>query len=66
MFDNIIKTCDNFNKALSKVKQYPDQISIEDNMILQYFNIDLAKSIIEDIDDHNAKQIAKIILAYIE
>lgn len=62
MFKNIIETCNKFNTALEH-KSDPTE---EEVMTLQYLNIDLAKSIIEDLDSHNAKSIAKIILGYVE
>lgn len=62
MFKNIIKTCNKFNTALEHKNNPTD----EEIIILQYLNIDLAKSIIEDLDSHNAKCIAKIILGYVE
>ena len=62
MFKNIIETCNKFNTALEH-KSDPTE---EEVMTLQYLNIDLAKSIIEDLDSHNAKCIAKIILGYVE
>lgn len=62
MFENIIETCNKFNTAVER-RTTPED---EDKMILSYFNIDLAKSIIEDADSHNAKCIAKIILGYLD
>lgn len=62
MFKNIIETCNKFNAAIEH-KSDPTE---EEVMTLQYLNIDLAKSIIEDLDSHNAKCIAKIILGYVE
>lgn len=51
MFKNIIETCNKFNAAIEH-KSDPTE---EEVMTLQYLNIDLAKSIIEDLDSHNAK-----------
>lgn len=62
MFKNIIETCNKFNAAL----EHNYDPTEEELMTLQYLNIDLAKSIIEDLDSHNAKCIAKIILGYVE
>lgn len=62
MFENITKTCQEFNTTL----EHGSNPSDKEKMILQYLNIDLAKAIIEDLDSHNAKCIAKIILGYIE
>lgn len=62
MFKNIIEICNKFNTAL----EHRSDPTEEEEMILQYLNIDLAKSIIHDLDEHNAKCIAKIILGYVE
>ena len=62
MFKNIIETCNKFNTALEHKYDPTD----EEVMTLEYLNIDLAKSIIADVDWHNAKSIAKIILGYVE
>lgn len=62
MFNNIIKTCDNFNTAIEHRGNPTD----EEKDILQYLNLDLAKAIIQDIDENNAKQVAKIILGAVE
>jgi len=62
MFQNIIETCNKFNAALEHKNDPTDK----EIATLQYFNIDLAKSIIEDLDFHNAKCIAKIILGCVE
>ena len=62
MFENIIKTCNNFSSALAH-RCDPTE---EEKMALNYLNIDLAKSIIEDLDENNAKHIAEIILGYVK
>lgn len=62
MFKNIIETCNKFNTALEHKYDPTD----EEVMTLEYLNIDLVKSIINDLDSHNAKCIAKIILGYVE
>ena len=62
MFNNIIEVCNNFNIAL----EHRGNPTNEEEDILQYLNIDLAKAIIHDIDANNAKQVAKIILAFVE
>lgn len=62
MFKNIIETCNKFNTALEHRSDPTD----EEKMALGYLNLDLAKAIIEDLDEHNAKCIAKIILGYVE
>lgn len=62
MFKNIIETCNKFNIALERNGNITD----EERMTLGYLNLDLAKAIIEDLDEHNAKCIAKIILGYVE
>lgn len=62
MFENIIETCNKFSTAV----EHNYDPTEEEIMTLQYLNIDLAKSIIEDLNSHNAKCIAKIILGYVE
>lgn len=62
MFDHITKICQNFNTAL----EHRDNPSDEEIDTLQYLNLDLAKAIIQDMDSHNAKCIAKIILGFVE
>ena len=62
MFETIKKTCQKFNTALEHNGNPTD----EEKMALGYLNLDLAKAIIEDLDEHNAKCIAKIILGFIE
>lgn len=62
MFENIIKTCNKFDTAV----KHRFNISEDELLALRYLNIDLAKSIIQDLDENNAKNIAKIILAYAE
>lgn len=62
MFNNIIETCNKFNIAFG----HRNDPSDEDINVLENLNLNLAKSIIQDMDEHNAKNIAKIILASIE
>ena len=62
MFKNIIETCNKFNAAL----EHNYDPTEEERMTLGYLNLDLAKAIIEDLDEHNAKCIAKIILGFVE
>lgn len=62
MLNNIINTFQNFNKAFDN-RWKPTN---EDVDTLEYFNLDLAKSIIQDLDDTNAERIAKIILGFVE
>ena len=62
MLKNIIETCNKFTAALEHKYDPTD----EELITIEYFNIDLAKSIIRDVDPHNAKCIAKIILGYVE
>lgn len=59
---NIINTCNKFNDLIP----FLGHLSDEENTFLYNFNIELAKSIINDMDKHNARQIAKIILAVTE
>ncbi len=62
MFNNIIETCNKFNIAF----EHRNDPSDEDINVLENLNLNLAKSIIQDMDEYNAKSIAKIILASIE
>ena len=62
MLNKIINTCQKFNTAI----EHRSGLTNEEEEILQYFNLDLAKAIIQDIDENNAKQIAKIILGSVE
>lgn len=62
MMKNIIDTCNKFNDLIP----YLGSLSDEDNTFLYNFNIELSKSIINDMDKNNARQIAKIILAATE
>ena len=60
MLENIIKTCNNFSSAL----EHRCNPTEEERMVLNYLNIDLAKSIIEDLDENNTRSIIGIILGY--
>ena len=62
MFESITETCQKFNIAF----EHRCNPSDEEKISLQYLNLDLAKAIIEDMDSHNAKCIAKIILGFVE
>ena len=62
MINKIIETCQNFNSAIENRNNLTD----EEERIIAYHNINLAKAIIEDMDSHNAKCIAKIILGFVE
>lgn len=62
MLENIISTCQKFNSAIENSNNSTD----EEIEIIEYHNINLAKAIIQDMDSHNAKCIAKIILGYVE
>lgn len=67
MFENIIKTCKEYeaaDKHYSENCKNCETPSNEDISKIQYLNIDLAKSIIKDLDQNNAECIANIILAY--
>lgn len=61
MFENIIETCNKFNIAV----EHKSNLTDEEAIVLQYLDIDLAKSIIQDTGFENAKCIANIILAHI-
>lgn len=68
MLNKIINTCQKFNVAHEHLNDYDnkDDPSQEELDILQYLNLELAKSIIQDIDENNAKHVAKIILGFVE
>ena len=52
MFNNIIETCNKFNIAFG----HRNNPSDEDINVLENLNLNLAKSIIQDMDEHNAKK----------
>lgn len=62
VLNNIISTCQDFNSGLQH-RCNPTEKEID---TLLYFNLELAKAIIKDIDLANAKQVAKVILSFIE
>ena len=62
MLNKIIETCNKFNTAIEHRCEPTD----EEKDILQYFNLELSKTIIQDIDENNAKHVAKIILSVVE
>lgn len=68
MLNNIISICQKFNIAVEHLYDYDnkDEPSKEELDILEYLNLELAKSIIQDIDSNNAKRVAKIILGFVE
>ena len=58
MLDKIINTCQKFNTC-AEHRLNPNDEEVE---FLTYFNLELAKCIIQDMDENNARQIAKVIL----
>lgn len=62
MLNKIINTCQKFNTAVEHRSNPTD----EEKDILQYLNLNLAKSIIQDIDTNNARHVANIILGFVE
>lgn len=62
MLYRTINTCQKFHTAIDHKGDPTD----EELDILQYLNFDLARSIVQDIGTHNAKQVAKIILGAVE
>lgn len=62
MLNKIINTCQKFNIAVEHRGNPTD----EEKNILEYFNLELAKAMIQDIDTNNAKHVAKIILGFVE
>lgn len=68
MLNKTINTCQKFNATLEHLNDYDNKYdpSQEELDTLEYFNFDLAKAIIQDIDPNNAKHVAKIILGFVE
>lgn len=62
MLNNIINICQKFNTAIEHKGNPTD----EELDILQYFILELAMSLIRDLDENNAKKVAKIILGAVE
>lgn len=65
MLSKIISTCQKFNKYVESINNLQD-LTDEEYDFVSYFNIELAKSILQDMGYDNAKQIAKIILSVTE
>lgn len=61
---DIIGTCQKFNECLEH--RGHGHLTRDDIEFLSYFELELAKSIIEELDYHNAKKVAKIILSVVE
>lgn len=61
MFEETRKVLDNFEKSLSVVNN-PTKFHKEDEDVILYFEIDLAKALIKEA--MNSDKIAKIILAH--
>ncbi len=62
---NISKFCKQYNECLD-IASTGAKLSEEQINFLSYYNIELAKSILFDMHESNAEQIANIILAAIE
>ena len=62
MLNKIINTCQKFNKCVELARNGND-LTDEEYEFVDYFNIELAKSILQDMGHDNAKQIAKTILS---
>ena len=60
MLNQIINTCQKFNDCI----EHRGNLSHDEIEFVTYFNLELVKSIIEDLDCNNAKSIAKIILEF--
>lgn len=58
MLSKIINACQKFNTCVEN-RSNPSDEEVE---FLTYFNLELAKCIIQDMDENNARQIAKVIL----
>lgn len=62
MINKIINCCNQYNNFI----EHSDNPSQEEVMFIENYEIDFAKSIIEDLGSDNAEKIAKIILAVVE
>lgn len=60
MFENIRKCLDEFEETINKANVNWNSITKEDEDILNYFNLNLAKALMKDWE---SEKIAKIILA---
>ena len=60
VFENIRKCLDEFEETINKANTGLDSITKEDEDILNYFNLNLAKALMKDWE---SEKIAKIILA---
>lgn len=63
----IINTCQKYNIIIDHLDYNHKNVPPQDERdILEYFNLELAKAIIQDIGSNNAKHVAKIILGFVE
>lgn len=58
MLSKIINACQKFSTCV----EHRFDPSDDEKEFLIYFNLELAKCIIQDMDENNARQIAKVIL----
>ena len=61
MFEKIIKTCNEYEPCYKR--SMSKEHTKDDWDFITYFNLELAKSLILDLDSNNAREVAKIILA---
>ena len=62
MFNKIITCLDNFEKVLAKANVDPTSLTQDEENIILYFNLNLAKALMQD-EYVGAEKVAKIILA---
>lgn len=62
MFENIRKVLDEFENTYGRIMQDVSDVSKEDEDIVVYFNVHLAKALMQD-EYIRAESVAKIILA---
>lgn len=62
MENKIIMACEKYDCCAHPSRDW----TAEELDILDYFNLDLAKSIVQELGKDDARQVAKIILGYVE
>lgn len=62
MENKIIIACEKYDHCAHPPRDW----TAEELDILDYFNLDLAKSIVQELGKDNARQVAKVILGVVE
>ena len=62
MENKIIMACEKYDRCAHPARDW----TAEELDILDYFNLDLAKSIVQELGKDNARQVAKVILGVVE